>query len=196
MIGILDYGMGNLRSVRKALEFLGGSAAVSADAAELDGCDRLILPGVGRFGAGMRNLRAAGLDGYVKRRAADGTPVLGICLGMQFLLDESKEEGVFKGLGLIAGRAVPFTQGKIPHMGWNAVEKTRGPLFAGIPSGAQFYFVHSYYADTAEEWTLGRTEYYRAFASAIGKGSVMGVQFHPEKSGAAGLQLLRNFMRL
>ncbi len=195
MIGILDYGMGNLRSVLKAIEYLGGAGVVTAEAAQLNGCEKLILPGVGSFGAGMRNLRARGLDGYIKRRAAAGTPVLGICLGMQFLLEESEEEGVFAGLGLVKGRVVPFTQGKIPHMGWNGVDNMRGQLFAGIPAGTRFYFVHSYFADTAEEFTLGTTEYYRTFASAVGKDNVFGVQFHPEKSGEAGLQLLRNFMR-
>ena len=196
MIGIIDYGMGNLRSVLKAIEFLGGEGRVTARAEELDACEKLILPGVGSFGAGMENLRRGGLDEYVRRRAAEGTPLLGICLGMQFLLEESEEEGLFQGLGLVKGRVVPFTQGKIPHMGWNAVEDMRGPLFDGIPSGTQFYFVHSYFADTAEEYTLGKTEYYRTFASAVGKNNVFGVQFHPEKSGAAGLQLLRNYMRL
>ena len=196
MIGIIDYGMGNLRSVLKAIEFLGGEGRVTARAEELDACEKLILPGVGSFGAGMENLRRGGLDEYVRRRAAEGTPLLGICLGMQFLLEESEEEGLFQGLGLVKGRVVPFTEGKIPHMGWNAVEDMRGPLFAGIPSGTQFYFVHSYFADTAEEYTLGKTEYYRTFASAVGKNNVFGVQFHPEKSGAAGLQLLRNYMRL
>ena len=196
MIGILDYGMGNLRSVLKAVGYLGGRAVVTADTGTLEKCEKLILPGVGSFGAGMQNLRAAGLDGYLKRRAADGTPILGICLGMQFLLSESEEEGVFEGLRLIEGRAVPFTQGKIPHMGWNGVSDLRGPLFAGIPSGTQFYFVHSYYADAADEATLGKTEYYRTFASAVGKGNVFGVQFHPEKSGDAGLQLLRNYICL
>ena len=196
MIGIIDYGMGNLRSVLKAIEFLGGEGRVTARAEELDACEKLILPGVGSFGAGMENLRRGGLDEYVRRRAAEGTPLLGICLGMQFLLEESEEEGLFQGLGLVKGRVVPFTEGKIPHMGWNAVEDMRGPLFDGISSGTQFYFVHSYFADTAEEYTLGKTEYYRTFASAVGKNNVFGVQFHPEKSGAAGLQLLRNYMRL
>ena len=196
MIGIIDYGMGNLRSVLKAIEFLGGEGRVTARTEELDACEKLILPGVGSFGAGMENLRRGGLDEYVRRRAAEGTPLLGICLGMQFLLEESEEEGLFQGLGLVKGRVVPFTEGKIPHMGWNAVEDMRGPLFDGIPSGTQFYFVHSYFADTAEEYTLGKTEYYRTFASAVGKNNVFGVQFHPEKSGAAGLQLLRNYMRL
>ena len=196
MLGSIDYGMGNLRSVLKAIEFLGGEGRVTARAEELDTCEKLILPGVGSFGAGMENLRRGGLDEYVRRRAAEGTPLLGICLGMQFLLEESEEEGLFQGLGLVKGRVVPFTEGKIPHMGWNAVEDMRGPLFDGIPSGTQFYFVHSYFADTAEEYTLGKTEYYRTFASAVGKNNVFGVQFHPEKSGAAGLQLLRNYMRL
>ena len=195
MIGILDYGMGNLRSVQKALEYLGGRAVISSELPVLDGCDRLILPGVGSFAAGMDNLGKTGLADYVRTRAAD-TPVLGICLGMQFLLTVSEEEGEHGGLGLIDGRAVRFTQGKIPHMGWNGVSQMRSPLFAGIPEETQFYFVHSYYADVSGEDAIGMTEYYRIFASAIARGNAYGVQFHPEKSGAAGLQLLRNFMRL
>lgn len=195
MIGILDYGMGNLRSVQKALEYLGGRAVISSELPVLDGCDRLILPGVGSFASGMDNLGKTGLADYVRTRAAD-TPVLGICLGMQFLLTVSEEEGEHGGLGLIDGRAVRFTQGKIPHMGWNGVSQMRSPLFAGIPEETQFYFVHSYYADVSGEDAIGMTEYYRTFASAIARGNAYGVQFHPEKSGAAGLQLLRNFMRL
>lgn len=195
MIGILDYGMGNLRSVQKAIEYLGGQAVISSDPGALDKCERLILPGVGSFAAGMDNLTRTGLADYVLRRVAD-TPVLGICLGMQFLLSESEEEGVHAGLGLIKGRAVCFTQGKIPHMGWNSVESMRSPLFAGIAEGTQFYFVHSYYADVAGEDAIGKTEYYITFASAIAKGNAYGVQFHPEKSGAAGLQVLRNYMKL
>lgn len=196
MIGIIDYGMGNLRSVLKSIEYLGGSAVVSSERQTLDGCEKLILPGVGSFGAGMSNLRAAGLDGYIKTRAAEGTPLLGICLGMQFLLEESEEEGVFTGLGLIPGRVVSFREGKIPHMGWNAVTDMRGALFDGISDGTRYYFVHSYYAATDDAFTLGKTEYHCTFASAVGKDNVFGVQFHPEKSGAAGLQLMRNFMRL
>lgn len=195
MIGIIDYGMGNLRSVRKAVEYLGGKTLISSDQRDLDGCGRLILPGVGSFRAGMENLRALGLDGYVKARASD-TPLLGICLGMQFLLDTSEEEGECEGLSLVPGRVVRFTQGKIPHMGWNAVTDMRSPLFCNLPDGAQFYFVHSYYAQTEKAFTLGKTEYYRTFASAVGAGNAYGVQFHPEKSGEAGLALLRNFMRI
>ena len=195
MIGIIDYGMGNLRSVQKAIEYLGGRACISSDRSELDGCEKLILPGVGSFAAGMKNLNDTGLAPYIVRRTQD-TPLLGICLGMQFLLDESEEEGVHKGLGLIPGRAVRFAEGKVPQMGWNAVSDMRSPLFAGIRDGSQFYFVHSYYADTTDEYTIGKTEYYRTYASAIGKDHVYGVQFHPEKSGDLGLQLMRNFMRL
>ncbi len=195
MIGIIDYGMGNLRSVQKAVEFLGGKAVITAEKSELDKCGRLILPGVGSFAAGMENLEKTGLADYVKARVGE-LPILGICLGMQFLLDESEEEGVHKGLGLIPGRAVRFTEGKVPQMGWNAVSGMRSPLFAGIRDGSQFYFVHSYYADTTDEYTIGKTEYYRTYASAIGKDHVYGVQFHPEKSGDLGLQLMRNFMRL
>ena len=195
MIGIIDYGMGNLRSVQKAVEFLGGSAIISAERKELDKCGRLILPGVGSFAAGMENLERTGLADYVKARAGE-LPILGICLGMQFLLEESEEEGIHKGLSLIPGRAVRFSEGKVPQMGWNNVSDLRSPLFAGIRDGAQFYFVHSYYADTTDEYTIGKTEYYRTYASAIGKDHVYGVQFHPEKSGDVGLQLMRNFMRL
>lgn len=192
MIGILDYGAGNLRSVQKAVEFLGGKAEISSDPKALNACGRLILPGVGSFKAGMESLKARGLDEYVKRRAAD-TPILGVCLGMQFLLEESEEEGVTVGLGLVKGRVVPFKIGKIPHMGWNNVMGT-SPLFYGIPQGEQFYFVHSYYAAAGEEYVIGKTEYHIAFASAVKSGNVYGVQFHPEKSGEVGLALLRNFM--
>ena len=195
MIGILDYGMGNLRSVQKAIEYVGGMAKISSDMDTLDGCDRLILPGVGSFGAGMAGLQASGLDGYLLRRAAD-TPLLGICLGMQFLLEESEEEGTHAGLSLVKGRVVPFTEGKIPHMGWNGVTELRSALFDGIEEGTQFYFVHSFYAQTEEKYALAKTEYHRTFVSAVGRGHVYGVQFHPEKSGEAGLILLRNFMRI
>ncbi|MDE5896530.1 MAG: imidazole glycerol phosphate synthase subunit HisH [Clostridia bacterium] len=194
MIGILDYGAGNLRSVQKAFERLGERAAVSSDCTELNGCDKLVLPGVGSFGAGIARLRESGLADYLTARVSD-TPLLGICLGMQFLLEESEEEGLHAGLGLVKGRVVPFTQGKVPHTGWNGVTGS-GRLFCGIPAGTQFYFVHSYFADTQEVFTIGKTEYHRTFASAVCAGNAYGVQFHPEKSGDAGLQLLENFLRL
>lgn len=195
MIGILDYGMGNLRSVQKALEYLGERAAISGDKAVLDGCDKLILPGVGSFAAGMAEMNGAGLSAYVKERAKD-TKMLGICLGMQFLLERSFEEGETEGLGFVKGSVVRFTQGKIPQIGWNEVYDLKTPLFDGIEEGTRFYFVHSYRADCADEFACAKTEYYAEYPSAVYAGNVFGVQFHPEKSGAAGLKLLKNFCRM
>lgn len=195
MLGIVDYGAGNLRSVQKALEAIGERALVSGEPSALDGCDKLILPGVGSFGAGMAELSARGLDSYIKARAAD-TKILGICLGMQFLLEKSFEEGEFAGLGLIPGQVVRFTEGKIPQIGWNEVHGLKTPLFAGIAEGTRFYFVHSYRADCADEFACAKTEYYIDYPSAIWRGNVFGVQFHPEKSGDAGLKLLKNFCKM
>ena len=192
MIGIVDYGAGNLRSVQKALEALGARSVVTGDAAVLDGCEKLILPGVGSFGAGMAELAARGLDKYLCRRAAD-TKMLGICLGMQFLLEKSFEDGEFAGLGLIPGTVERFREGKIPQIGWNEVADLRTPLFAGIAEGTRFYFVHSYRAVCADEYAIAKTDYHAVYPSAIGAGNVYGVQFHPEKSGEAGLRLLKNF---
>ncbi len=193
MIGIVDYGMGNVRSVQKAIEFLGEQAVITSDTGILDGCDRLILPGVGSFRAGMDNLRARGLVSYLKNYKK---PLLGICLGMQFLLSESEEEGVSSGLSLVRGRAVRFTEGKIPQIGWNGVFDLKTPLFEGLKEGTEFYFVHSYFADVSDGFAIGKTEYYRNYASAIANGNFYGVQFHPEKSGRAGLKLLENFLKL
>ena len=195
MTGIVDYGTGNLRSVQKAFEFLGERAEISSETSALDTCDRLILPGVGSFGQGMAALRARGLDIYVKTRAKD-TPVLGICLGMQFLLEQSFEDGEFAGLGLIPGQVVRFIEGKIPQIGWNEVHGLKTPLFEGIAEGTRFYFVHSYRADCADEFACAKTEYYIDYPSAIWRGNVFGVQFHPEKSGEAGLRLLKNFCKM
>ena len=192
MLGIVDYGAGNLRSVQKALEAIGERAVVSGEKSVLDGCDKLILPGVGSFGAGMAELSARGLDAYVKARA-EQTKILGICLGMQFLLERSFEDGEFSGLGLIPGQVVRFAEGKIPQIGWNEVHALRTPLFAGIAESTRFYFVHSYRADCADEFASARTDYYVDYPSAIFRGNVFGVQFHPEKSGEAGLKLLKNF---
>lgn len=192
MVGIVDYGAGNLRSVQKALEAIGEPALVSGDPSLLDGCDKLILPGVGSFGAGMAELSARGLGAYVKERAAD-TKILGICLGMQFLLERSYEEGEHAGLGFIPGQVVRFSQGKIPQIGWNGVFSLKTPLFDGIEEGTQFYFVHSYRADCADAFACAKTEYFVTYPSAVFAGNVFGVQFHPEKSGAAGLRLLKNF---
>ena len=193
MIGIVDYGLGNLRSVQKALEAVGAAACISGEKAVLDGCDKLILPGVGAFGAGMEQLSARGLDTYLRGRAKD-TKMLGICLGMQLLLEASSEEGEHAGLGFIRGRCDRFTQGKIPQIGWNEVRALQTPLFDGIEEGTRFYFVHSYRAACGAENTAAVTDYYGAYPSAIFAGNVYGVQFHPEKSGSAGLTLLRNFV--
>ena len=195
MIGILDYGMGNLRSVQKALEFIGQKAVISGDTDVLDGCERLILPGVGSFAAGMAEMERTGLSAYIKARAAD-TKILGICLGMQFLLERSFEEGETAGLGFVRGSVVRFTEGKVPQIGWNGVFDLKTPLFDGIEAGTRFYFVHSYRADCAEAFAAAKTEYYVTYPSAVYAGNVYGVQFHPEKSGEAGLRLLRNFCKM
>ena len=192
MIGIVDYGAGNLRSVQKALEAIGERAVVSGEKKVLDGCDKLILPGVGSFGAGMAELRARGLDAYVKERVRD-TKLLGICLGMQFLLEKSFEDGEHAGLGLVKGQVIRFCEGKIPQNGWNEVHGLKTPLFEGIAEGTRFYFVHSYRADCADRFACAKTEYFADYPSAVYCGNAYGVQFHPEKSGEAGLRLLKNF---
>lgn len=195
MFGIVDYGMGNLRSVQKALEFIGEKAKISGDFKVLDGCEKLILPGVGSFGAGMREMKRTGLDEYIKERAKD-TKILGICLGMQFLLDASYEDGYNKGLGLIPGEIVRFEQGKIPQIGWNGVSELKTPLFLDIAENTQYYFVHSYRASCEKQYACAITEYFVEYPSAVFCNNVYGVQFHPEKSGEAGLKLLRNFSLL
>lgn len=192
MLGIIDYGAGNLRSVQKALEAIGEKAVISGDRSVLDGCEKLILPGVGSFGAGMAQLCAADLDKYILERVKD-TKLLGICLGMQFLLEKSFEDGEFQGLGLVKGKVIRFTEGKIPQIGWNEVTCLKTPLFDGIAEGTRFYFVHSYRADCADRFAAAKTEYYVQYPSAVYAGNVYGVQFHPEKSGEAGLRLLKNF---
>lgn len=192
MLGIIDYGAGNLRSVQKALEAIGEKAVISGNRSVLDGCEKLILPGVGSFGAGMAQLCAADLDKYILERVKD-TKLLGICLGMQFLLEKSFEDGEFQGLGLVKGQVIRFTEGKIPQIGWNEVTCLKTPLFDGIAEGTRFYFVHSYRADCADRFAAAKTEYYVQYPSAVYAGNVYGVQFHPEKSGEAGLRLLKNF---
>ncbi len=192
MLGIIDYGAGNLRSVQKALEAIGEKAVISGDRSVLDGCEKLILPGVGSFGAGMAQLCAADLDKYILERVKD-TKLLGICLGMQFLLEKSFEDGEFQGLGLVKGQVIRFTEGKIPQIGWNEVTCLKTPLFDGIAEGTRFYFVHSYRADCADRFAAAKTEYYVQYPSVVYAGNVYGVQFHPEKSGEAGLRLLKNF---
>ncbi|WP_126428661.1 imidazole glycerol phosphate synthase subunit HisH [Brevibacillus marinus] len=200
MIGIVDYGMGNLYSLSKALERLGYRYALVTEAAQLAHYDGLILPGVGAFGDAMRNIRAAGLVEPLRAYAASGRPLLGICLGMQLLFTTSEEHGTHQGLALLPGQVVRFAGSyKIPHMGWNQLYIKSGdhPLLAGVGDGEYVYFVHSYHVKPANPADLlAVTDYHQEVAAIVGRGNVYGMQFHPEKSGASGMRLLRNFARL
>lgn len=198
-VAIIDYGVGNLRSVEKAFGAMNCEALVSGDERVLLAAKRLVLPGVGAFGACMSALRARGFDELVRERAAAGTPLLGVCVGMQMLFEESEEFGRTAGLGLLGGRVRRFPKELlVPQTGWNQVaQRGAHALLTGVEEGAFFYFVHSYYCEpTAREVVLGETEYGAAYASIVARGAVCGVQFHPEKSQAAGLRLLKNFAGL
>jgi glutamine amidotransferase len=202
MLAILDYGAGNQTSVRRALEHLGIPCAVTADTAVLESANGLVFPGVGAAGQAMDTLRRTGLDGVLRRAAGKGQPLLGICLGCQILLEESEENNA-KTLGIMPGICRRFEDGTIqedgtpapvPHMGWNSLRvRTASPLLAGIDPLAEFYFVHSYYADIAPDLAIAATVYGREFCSVYGRDGLWAVQFHPEKSGRPGLTLLRNF---
>jgi glutamine amidotransferase len=201
VIGVVDYGLGNLRSVEKAFEAVGAEAVVTADAGRLAECDALVLPGVGAFGDGMAGLRARGLDRVVSRAVEDGRPLVGLCLGLQLLFEESDEFGRHTGLGLLPGRVTRFPEGVrvVPHTGWNEVSATGAhALFDGIEPDSFFYFVHSYRVEAAAPGdVLATTEYDGVvFPSVCGRGRLFGAQFHPEKSQRAGLRLLENFARL
>lgn len=197
-VAIIDYGVGNLRSVEKAFAATGCAAVVSADEDVLREADRLVLPGVGAFGACMNALAERGFDFLVRERVAAGTPLLGVCVGMQMLFEESDEFGATRGLGLLRGRVRRFGDDLVvPQVGWNQIrQRIRHPLFDGIKDSAFFYFVHSYYCEPLDrEVVLGETDYGKAYASAVAQENLCGVQFHPEKSQAAGLRLLSNFAR-
>ena len=200
MIAIVDYGVGNLRSVQKALERVGAMAVVSADPATLDAAQGIVLPGVGAFGDGMAQLQTRHLVEPVLRQVAQDKPLLGICLGMQFLFERSEEMGRHAGLGLLAGDVVRFPAGgpKIPHMGWNQLLHDEDhPLLRGVPSDAYTYFVHSYYCRPADQATvIARAEYGLRFAAIVGRDNIYGIQFHPEKSQRVGLTILRNFAEM
>jgi imidazole glycerol-phosphate synthase subunit HisH len=200
-IAIIDYGMGNRRSVEKALEHIGVRAPVSGDRERLRAASGLVLPGVGAFPRAMHNLRELGLDELLHERIASGTPVLGICLGMQLAFDASSELGGGAGLGIVPGevRALEAGELKLPHIGWNEVSfaKPASALVADLPSRCAFYHVHSFAPRPADaEDVLGTAEYGAPFVTAVQRGSFYGVQFHPEKSSAAGLRLLANFARI
>jgi len=199
-ICIIDYGMGNLRSVEKAVAAIGGSPEISRDPDIVRQSRGLILPGVGAFGDGMAVLRRKGLDEAILEAVREGTPLLGLCLGLQMLFDESEEFGKHAGLGLIPGKVLRIQEPDlcVPHVGWNQVELIKAdPLLENIQEGSYFYFVHSYYADPENaEDALAWTEYGRRFCSVARRGNVWGAQFHPEKSQEAGKQLLRNFLKI
>lgn len=200
-VGIINYGMGNIGSVARALTLLDADPVVLEHPDEFDQVEKVILPGVGAFSAAMANLHSMGwvdaIDRNVKR---GGQPFLGICLGMQLLAEESEENGVTAGLGLVPGRVVSLAkkniQERIPHVGWNEVSPMNGKsLFAEIPPGTDFYFVHSYVFDPANDGDIAAvTDYGARFVAAVEKGNVSGAQFHPEKSSKAGAQLLKNFL--
>jgi glutamine amidotransferase len=198
VIAIADYGMGNRRSVEKALEHVGADPRITADADELRAADAVVLPGVGAFPEAMRRLRASGLDAVVRERAGAGVPLLGICLGMQLLFERSTEHEGAAGLGLLAGEVTALRAPKLPHIAWSEVTFVRpGRLTAGLGDAAAFYHVHSFVCRPADEAdVVGRGEYGEPFASIVERGNVMGAQFHPEKSSRDGLALLHNFARL
>jgi glutamine amidotransferase len=198
VIAVVDYGMGNRRSVQKALEHVGAQVRVTADVQEIADADGLVVPGVGAFPAAMESLVARSLVDPIRDAAAQGRPVLGICLGMQLLLDRSSELGDTPGLGLIPGEVTLLRapERRIPHIGWNEVSLRRpSPLTDPLPpAGAAFYHVHSYVARPADpDDVVGTTTYGETFATIVARGAVMGTQFHPEKSSAHGLALLRGF---
>ena len=199
MIAIIDYNVGNLHNLKNALDFQGLPNAIVHTAEEVARAERIILPGVGAFWPAMEHLKKAGLDSVVRERVAAGVPFLGVCVGMQLLFDEGEEDGLHPGLGFIPGRVVRFSGTlKVPQIGWNQVAWQRpDPLLEGIPDGSYFYFVHSYHAQLARpQDALGISEYSEAFPAIVRRGNVWGAQFHPEKSQAAGLRLLKNFATL
>lgn len=199
MIAVIDYGVGNLFSLCSSLRYIGADAVICSDPETIKKADKLILPGVGAFEDAAGKLRSGGLDGLIREQAASGKEILGICLGMQLLFEKSFEYGEHEGLGLLKGRVVPM-EGyipetlKIPHIGWNALHFTREHrLFRYLKEGDCVYFVHSFFASDCEESVIATSEYGRPLTAAAAMGNVMGCQFHPEKSGRVGLEILRAF---
>ena len=195
MIAILDYGLGNLRSVQKACEYTGLDAVLTRDPGTVEKADRLIIPGVGAFQDAMEGLADAGFTAPVMKAAEAGKPILGICIGMQILFQKGWEGGEHIGLGLIEGEVMRLDAPglKIPHMGWNSLETKAEPIFDGVPADAHVYFVHSYRALCDDKHVIAYTGYGGRFPAAVRKGNIYGFQFHPEKSGDTGLRLLKNF---
>ena len=200
MVGIIDYGVGNLFSLCSSFRAIGEEAFVSGDPEELAKADRLVLPGVGAFEDAANKLRQTGMADFVRQQAAEGKPLLGICLGMQLLFEKSFEYGEHEGLGLLKGQVISMagripTDLKIPHMGWNKLEVKSGRLLQNV-DGQYVYFVHSYYADGCGESLTAVTEYGAPITAAVEQGNIFGCQFHPEKSGNVGLSILRTFCEL
>ena len=218
MIALIDYGIGNLRSVQKALEHVGAQVTLTDDPLTILSAEKVVLPGVGAFGDGMKGLRVRGLEAVVKEVVRAGRPLLGICVGMQVLFESSEELGEHEGLGILPGRVLKFpirsdrlrvsrpgwgatevattsTKLKVPHTGWNQIEPQKdSPLFHNLPPGSFAYFNHSYYCAARPDDTLATTDYGGAYPSIVGRGRAYGIQFHPEKSQSVGLTLLRNFV--
>ncbi len=202
MLAIIDYGVGNLFSLQCSLKKIGVDAVVTKDAQVIKDADRIILPGVGAFGDAINKLRSTGLVDTIKEEAEKGKPFLGICLGMQLLFEKGYEYGVHEGLGFLKGNVVPL-EGKIPsnlnvpHMGWNGLDfKCDSPIFKYINEGDFVYFVHSFYATDCDDSVIATSEYGIPVTAAVGKGNIFGCQFHPEKSGEVGLNILRGFIEL
>lgn len=198
MIAIIDYGAGNLQSVKKAFDFIGAESVITDNPEIINACDRILLPGVGSFGDAMDSMHKSGLVETVKQNALSGKPFLGICLGLQLLFEESEESPGVKGLGIFKGKIKKFSNDmglKIPHIGWNSLEiKQKDTLFKNVPENSYVYFVHSYYLHAEDEEDVATvTNYGIDFHSAVGKNNVFATQFHPEKSGDVGLQILKNF---
>ena len=205
MIGIIDYGVGNLFSLLSSLHFIGAEACVSSDPEALRSAERLILPGVGAFADAAAKLRESGLAELIREEAGRGKPLMGICLGMQLLFERSFEYGEYAGLGLLSGNIVSMEpvvpdDYKVPHIGWNQLHfpdnRPRHPLFAQLQEGDYVYFVHSYYAADCQPLVIATTDYGPQLTAAVAQDNVMGCQFHPEKSGAVGLNILRAFCQM
>ena len=200
MIALIDYNMGNLLSVHKALESVGGDIEIVSKGSDLEKADAIVLPGVGNFGDGMEHLNSRGFSSAIKSFINSGKPFLGICLGLQMLLEKSEEAPRVEGLGIFPGEVIHFPKGdeKIPHMGWNDITVTNThPCLEGIQTGSFFYFVHSYYVKTEDPTiTVATADYILPFTAAIGKDNVFATQFHPEKSQDKGMKILKNFITL
>ncbi|HIW84356.1 MAG TPA: imidazole glycerol phosphate synthase subunit HisH [Candidatus Dorea gallistercoris] len=201
MIAIIDYDAGNIRSVEKALQYLGQEVTITRQGEEILAADKVILPGVGSFGDAMEKIRQYDLEDVIRRVAEQKTPFLGICLGLQLLFEQSEESPGARGVGLLKGQILRIPEGegrKIPHMGWNSLSlQNEGRLFRGIPDGAYVYFVHSYYLKAADEKIVkASAEYGISIHASVERDNIFACQFHPEKSGDTGLQILKNFIEI